>query len=63
MHVYVSLELLTRQTHYFFLIFNSILDSNFYSHVTQWHSHSYRTHPLASRSKLESTTTEEAETD
>lgn len=51
------------ETQYFFLIFNSNLYSNFYSHLRKWCTHVYKIHPLASGSKLESTTTEKAEAD
>lgn len=51
------------ETQYFFLIFNSNLYSNFYSHLRKSCTHVYKIHPLASGSKLESTTTEKAEAD
>lgn len=54
---------LHRNILFFSLIFNSNLNSKFYSYLRQWCTHSYKIHPLVSGSKLESTIIEKSETD
>ena len=63
MHVCVLWVTNYIETYCFSPIFNSNLDSKFYSYLRQWCTQSYTIHPLVSVSKSESTTAEKSETD